>query len=58
MVKHSAPGPFWYPVVTETADLPLNDIKGQHVRAEDAFRALDSAQGGPVQEGNVGGAPG
>jgi D-aminopeptidase len=58
MVKHSAPGPFWYPVVAETADLPLNDIKGQHVRAEDAYRALDSAHGGAVQEGNVGGGTG
>lgn len=58
MVRHSAPGPFWYPVVAETADDPLNDIKGQHVRAEDATRALDSAHGGPVEEGNMGGGTG
>jgi L-aminopeptidase/D-esterase-like protein len=34
MVKRNAPGPFWYPVVAETADGGLNDMKGLHVKAE------------------------
>jgi L-aminopeptidase/D-esterase-like protein len=58
MVKHDAPGPFWYPVVAETSDGRLNDQKGLHVRAEHAARALDSAAGGRIAEGNVGGGTG
>jgi L-aminopeptidase/D-esterase-like protein len=46
------------PVVAETWDGWLNDIYGFHVRAEHAFRALDSATAGPVTEGNVGGGTG
>lgn len=42
------------PVVGETWDGRLNDIDGQHVRAEHLFAALDAAAGGPVAEGNVG----
>lgn len=40
MVKRNAPGPFWYPVVTETSDGGLNDMKGLHVKPEHAFRRL------------------
>jgi L-aminopeptidase/D-esterase-like protein len=58
MVKHDAPGPFWYPLVAETSDGRLNDQKGLHVKAEDAMRALDSATGGRIAEGNVGGGTG
>jgi D-aminopeptidase len=58
MVKRDASGPFWYPVVAETSDGGLNDMKGQHVRKEHALQALDSARGGPVPEGNVGGGTG
>lgn len=58
MVKRNAPGPFWYPVVSETADGGLNDMKGLHVKAEHAFQALDNARPGPVAEGNVGGGTG
>jgi L-aminopeptidase/D-esterase-like protein len=58
MVKQGAPGPFWYPVVAETSDGRLNDQKGQHVRGEDAIRALESARGGRIAEGNVGGGTG
>lgn len=58
MVKKSAPGPFWYPVVAETSDGRLNDQKGQHVRPDDAVRALESARGGRPGEGNVGGGTG
>src|SRR5882762_6128468 len=46
------------PVVAETWDGSLNDINGFHVTKEHAFAALDSAQGGPVAEGNVGGGTG
>ena len=58
MVKHNHAGPFWYPVVAETADARLNDMKGQHVKREHALQALDSAHGGPIAEGNVGGGTG
>jgi L-aminopeptidase/D-esterase-like protein len=46
------------PVVAETWDGFLNDIYGQHVRQKDVFRALESAGGGQVDEGNVGGGTG
>jgi L-aminopeptidase/D-esterase-like protein len=51
---------YWWslPVVAETWDGYLNDINGFHVTAEDAIHALDSAHGGPVEEGNVGGGTG
>jgi L-aminopeptidase/D-esterase-like protein len=58
MVKRNAPGPFWYPVATETSDGGLNDMKGLHVKAEHAFQALENAKGGAVAEGNVGGGTG
>jgi L-aminopeptidase/D-esterase-like protein len=61
-VKRGRPDPegYWWslPVVAETWDGYLNDINGFHVRAEDAWHALDSAHGGPVEEGNVGGGTG
>ena len=46
------------PVVAETWDGSLNDINGFHVTKQHAFQALDSARGGPVAEGNVGGGTG
>ena len=51
---------YWWslPVVAETWDGYLNDINGFHVKPEDAFHALESAHGGPVEEGNVGGGTG
>ena len=58
LVQRNQPGDFWYPVVAETADWLLNDIKGQHVTAQDALDALNSATGGAVAEGNVGGGTG
>jgi D-aminopeptidase len=33
-------------------------MNGFHVKAEDAFHALDTAKGGPVEEGSVGGGTG
>jgi L-aminopeptidase/D-esterase-like protein len=51
---------YWWslPVVAETWDGWLNDINGFHVKAEDAFHALEIAHAGPVEEGNVGGGTG
>jgi D-aminopeptidase len=51
-------GEFWYPLVAETADVPLNDMAGQHVTQKDALDALDGARSGPVAEGNIGGGTG
>lgn len=41
-------------VVGETNDGYLNDIRGQHVTPEDVVAAIESATGGPVEEGTVG----
>ena len=61
-VAHRKVGPdddWWsLPVVAETWDGYLNDINGFHVKAEDAFHAIESAHGGPVEEGAVGGGTG
>jgi D-aminopeptidase len=61
-IKKAPPDPdgyFWsLPVVAETADDDLNDMNGFHVKPEHAFHALDTAHGGPVEEGNVGGGTG
>ena len=46
------------PVVAETWDGTLNDIRGQHVTEDDALAAMDAARGGSVEEGNVGGGTG
>ena len=42
------------PVVAETNDGFLNDIRGRHITREDVFHAIESAKGGPVAEGAVG----
>jgi len=51
---------YWWslPVVGETWDGYLNDINGFHVKERHAFEAIESARGGPVAEGNVGGGTG
>src|SRR5262245_17514892 len=46
------------PVVAETYDGHLNDILGFHVKEKHVFQALDSARGGAVAEGSVGGGTG
>jgi D-aminopeptidase len=53
-------GGYWWslPVVAETWDGHLNDINGFHVKPEHARAALDSAAGGAVAEGSVGGGTG
>jgi D-aminopeptidase len=61
-VKHAPPDEEGYswslPVVAETADDDLNDMNGFHVKPEHVFNALDTAHGGPVEEGSVGGGTG
>jgi D-aminopeptidase len=42
------------PLVGETNDGYLNDIRGRHIKSEDVFAAIKNAKGGPVDEGNVG----
>lgn len=46
------------PVVAETYDGVLNDINAQHVTADHAISALNTATTGPVAEGSVGGGNG
>ena len=46
------------PVVAETSDMYLNDIRGRHVNREHVFHAIDTAAGGVVLEGAVGGGTG
>ena len=50
--------PWGLPVVAETWDGRLNDLNGFHVTAAHTLAALDSARGGSVAEGNVGGGTG
>ncbi|HEY4282524.1 MAG TPA: P1 family peptidase [Chthoniobacterales bacterium] len=61
-IKHGAPdvtGYWWsLPVVAETWDGWLNDINGFHVKPEHVAHALDSAHGGAIEEGSVGGGTG
>ena len=61
-VAHGGPdaqGFAWsLPVVAETWDGWLNDINGFHVKPEDVAHALDTAHGGALEEGSVGGGTG
>jgi len=61
-IKHGAADAsgYWWslPLVAETWDGWLNDTNGFHVKPEDVFHALDSARGGPVEEGSIGGGTG
>jgi L-aminopeptidase/D-esterase-like protein len=61
-IKHGNPDKtgYWWslPVVAETWDGWLNDINGFHVQREDVFHALDTAHGGAIAEGSVGGGTG
>ena len=61
-VKHGAADKtgYWWslPVIAETWDGWLNDINGFHVKPEDVWHALDTAHGGPPEEGSVGGGTG
>jgi D-aminopeptidase len=57
-VRDGASQAFHLPVVAETYDGWLSDIASFAVTRELAFEALDSARGGPIAEGNVGGGTG
>ena len=61
-LKHGAADKtgYWWslPVVAETWDGWLNDINGFHVKPEDVSHALESAHGGAIEEGSVGGGTG
>lgn len=58
-MKHGATQyPWSLPVVAETYDGYLNDINGFHVTPKDTWHAIESATGGPIAEGNVGGGTG
>lgn len=50
--------PWHQPVVGETSDAFLNDAAAQRITKAHAFAALDSARGGAVREGSVGGGTG
>ena len=62
MIKHNAQigiqDDVPLPVVAECDDEWLNDIQGRHATADDAVAALESATGGPVAQGGVGGGTG
>jgi D-aminopeptidase len=61
-IKHGAADTsgYWWslPVVAETWDGWLNDTNGFHVKPTDVFHALDTARGGAIEEGSVGGGTG
>jgi D-aminopeptidase len=42
------------PVIGETNDGYLNDIRGRHITSDDVLAAIKKAKTGPVEEGNVG----
>jgi D-aminopeptidase len=46
------------PVIGETNDGYLNEIRGRHITPDDVFAAIKKAKNGPVEEGNVGGGTG
>ena len=56
ITNHQPEDLYWWalPVVGETYDGLLNDINGQHVKAEHVAQALANASSGPVAEGGVG----
>src|SRR5438874_3063359 len=51
---------YWWslPLVAETWDGWLNDINGFHVKPDDVWHALDTADSGALEEGSVGGGTG
>ncbi|MEH6571437.1 MAG: P1 family peptidase [Halioglobus sp.] len=58
MVERDWPATWHAPVAAETYDGGLNDINGFHVKRSHALDAMKKAQGGPVEEGVVGGGTG
>ncbi|MEM9759859.1 MAG: P1 family peptidase [Pseudomonadota bacterium] len=58
MVDRGWPADWHAPIAAETYDGVLNDINGFHVTRDHALAAMQSASGGPVLEGAVGGGTG
>jgi D-aminopeptidase len=56
--SHPQFGPFWLPVVAETYDGFLNDMSAPPLTRQHVLEAMQSASGGAVPEGNVGGGTG
>lgn len=58
--KVGRPGvqPWGLPIVAETYDGGLSDINGFHVKSQHVVAAINTATGGRVAEGNVGGGTG
>lgn len=57
--RHPELGASWLlPVVAETWDGRLNRIERQHLTVRHVVEALDTAHGGPIDEGSVGGGTG
>lgn len=56
--QHGTAQNWGLPVAAETYDGFLNDINGFHVTAGHTMAALDSARGGPIELGSVGGGTG
>ncbi len=46
------------PIVAETSDSSMNDIRGRHVHPEHVYHAIETAHAGSVEEGAVGGGTG
>ncbi|MDP7250106.1 MAG: P1 family peptidase [Planctomycetota bacterium] len=46
------------PVVGECFHGVLSDVRGRHIREHHVMHAIDNAQGGAVEEGNIGGGTG
>ena len=42
------------PIVAETNDGYLNDIRGRHIARDDVLLAIKNARNGPVEEGSIG----
>jgi D-aminopeptidase len=57
-VEYYAGAAYWLPVAGETYDGWLNDASAAHITKAHVYEALQSATGGPVAEGNVGGGTG
>lgn len=55
---HPERGAYFLPVVAETYDGWLNDLRAQPLTKEHVFAAMETAKGGRVVEGNVGGGTG
>jgi len=58
VIRHGGDAPWMLPVAAETFDGTLSDAASLAVTMDHVFSALESAAGGPIAEGNVGGGTG